>query len=29
MKNIPIGQILLESGYITRQDLENALVKQK
>lgn len=29
MKNIPIGQILLESGYITKQHLEDALVKQK
>ncbi len=29
MKNVPIGQILLESGYITKQHLEDALVKQK
>ena len=29
MKNIPIGQILLESGYITKQHLEDALAKQK
>ena len=29
MKNIPIGQILLENGYITKQHLEDALVKQK
>ena len=29
MKNVPIGQILLENGYITKQHLEEALVKQK
>ncbi len=29
MKNVPIGQILLENGYITKQHLEDALVKQK
>ena len=29
MKNVPIGQILLENGYITKQNLEDALVKQK
>ncbi len=29
MKNVPIGQILLESGYINKQQLEDALVKQK
>ncbi len=29
MNNIPIGQILLENGYITKQHLEDALVKQK
>ena len=29
MKNVPIGQILHENGYITKQHLEDALVKQK
>lgn len=29
MNNVPIGQILLENGYITKQHLEDALVKQK
>ena len=29
MKNVPIGQILLENGYITKQNLDDALVKQK
>ena len=29
MKNVPIGQILLENGYITKAHLEDALVKQK
>ncbi len=29
MNNVPIGQILLENGYITKQHLEDALMQQK
>ena len=29
MKNVPIGQILLENGYITKENLDSALVQQK
>ncbi|MDE7234789.1 MAG: Flp pilus assembly complex ATPase component TadA, partial [Ruminiclostridium sp.] len=29
MANVPIGQILLENGYITKQHLEDALTQQK
>ena len=29
MKNIPIGQLLVESGFITEQQLDSALKKQK
>lgn len=29
MNNVPIGQILLENGYITKQHLEDALIQQK
>lgn len=29
MKNLPIGKILVENGFITEKQLEDALVKQK
>lgn len=29
MKSVPIGQLLVESGYITDVQLNDALVKQK
>ena len=29
IKNLPIGQILVENGFITKEQLEDALIKQK
>jgi type IV pilus assembly protein PilB len=29
IKNLPIGQILVENGFITKDQLEDALIKQK